>query len=579
MFYSSGPSNIFNDFIDRLSVPLIACNAFAMCSDVMPSLIFVGITGHISTLLLVSVCLMWLILYLYGASGGNDKYSFERDYYINKLTKKTTPSDEIMIKSWVMFNDFRIKLYKHFRHNPKENIDSNIIKAIKDKLISKYSKEKEDQKNMVVQWIDSFYDTFSIKADSSEKYFSTRFLLNEGEINKLIGSKGNKKLISIFAAREASLISGRYMVRLFSSIAVANIVINALTMFGSAPGVMKVIATYFSISISPFALNLMAVLFLLAGAWSSCKLTWPMINKFGLKLDAFIDDLNFSKGNFSNYTRLAAVMAFFTAIGSATFAVYNTPIIAMLPPALLGLSFLVRYITFAIVLVSSFSLYFISVSTKLGYWGERSELEFNINAVDYKNIFIGLAFIGLSVLADVVYLPIAYHGCIEIMTLFGLGYMNYGEKGILMLVSSLASFAFCLTSYHQLCALFAPALIYNVFIAIEIVFQFFTIAITFYFGSSKLLEVSRDVSESAVINSLTAPVTGLEVINVVSEPEPTVRYNAEVAAKAEARKSVSELVSAVENNAEVAAKAEARKSVSELVSELVSAVENNAEVA
>ena len=100
MSYFSCLKDGSNDLFDRLSGPLIACNAFAMCSDVMPSLIFIGITGYVSALLLFSVVSMWLILYLYGASGDNDKSSFEQDYYINKLTEPVTDDDRIMIKSW-----------------------------------------------------------------------------------------------------------------------------------------------------------------------------------------------------------------------------------------------------------------------------------------------------------------------------------------------------------------------------------------------------------------------------------------------------------------------------------------------
>ena len=121
MSYFSSSNNKFNCLLDSLSGSLIACNAFAMCSDVMPSLIFIGITGYVSALLLFSVVSMWLILYLYGASGDNDKPSFEQDYYINKLTEPVTDDDRIMIKSWVMFNDFRVKLFKYFRQNPKED--------------------------------------------------------------------------------------------------------------------------------------------------------------------------------------------------------------------------------------------------------------------------------------------------------------------------------------------------------------------------------------------------------------------------------------------------------------------------
>ena len=104
---SSSFNYSYSNFFNYISVPLIACNAFAMCSDVMPSLIFLGVTGYVSWLLLASVFSMWLILYLCGGGNDSTRNSFEREYYLSKLKRQVTAQDKDAIKSWVEFNYFR----------------------------------------------------------------------------------------------------------------------------------------------------------------------------------------------------------------------------------------------------------------------------------------------------------------------------------------------------------------------------------------------------------------------------------------------------------------------------------------
>ena len=489
---SSSFNYSYSNFFNYISVPLIACNAFAMCSDVMPSLIFLGVTGYVSWLLLASVFSMWLILYLCGGGNDSTRNSFEREYYLSKLKRQVTAQDKDAIKSWVEFNYFRIKLYNSLSIHSSGEIDKiHKIDTHVSFFKNRYLKNKfrldgdNDIKKMISKWIEKF--SSDLKKSDVNLGLAEGFILSTDSFNINKGYFDNScrdDLLDIFKGREKDLISNQYILKLVSFFAAANIAINALTMFGSAAGVMKTISTMLSLSISPFALNIMAIVFLLAGACASFKLTRPMIHMFGRKLDKYcnLDDI---KANFSPYTFLSIIMAFFTAAASAVFAVYNTPIIAMLPPSLLGLSFAIRCLTFAIVIVSSFSLYFVSVSTKLESWRQyHSDVP-----IAFDKLFAALGFIALSILTDITLMPASYYGCIEVITLLGLACNNYfGESGLPVVIALLASFSFCLTSFHQFCVLFTPGIICKALIVVETLFQFSTFSITFYFGSSKFLE-------------------------------------------------------------------------------------------
>ena len=114
--YSSGSLNYFLSFVTSF----LLCSAVAVCSDVLASLSYVRIVGYIAVGLLAIVFLTWLVLYL-SSSKPVSQVDIERTYYktkiktllnsSNQLTQAEIKILDLNIATWVILNEFRVKLY------------------------------------------------------------------------------------------------------------------------------------------------------------------------------------------------------------------------------------------------------------------------------------------------------------------------------------------------------------------------------------------------------------------------------------------------------------------------------------
>ena len=151
----------------------------------------------------------------------------------------------------------------------------------------------------------------------------------------------------------------------FNGLSCMNIIMNACTMLGGVGGFIQLFRLMFHCAVPICVGSYLPIVFFLAGAVASYNLTRPMILQFQKNLRSV--QWNWRNLTSSNDSRKWVVlMAFCTACSSAIFAVYNTPIIAMLPAAWHGLwvPFLIKTLVFSVVIIASFSLYYVSVSEK-----------------------------------------------------------------------------------------------------------------------------------------------------------------------------------------------------------------------
>ena len=477
---------------------LVACNAFAMCSDVLSSLLFAGVTGYISLALLVIVFLLWLNLYLCGGKPLNP-FDLEKDYYCDKFIMAYPQyNDEHfneykqLVENWLRLAEYRNELVRF--HEKNRTGSSNIDEAydnIAEKLCQKWQKRdglSEAQAEAFQQVVTSYRQTLSKKnRDASKQHY---FAFSEDDFQKenmqkiFSTTQATDEWFSMLKTRETALFRQKYILLGVSMLALANVLINALTMFGGAQGVVHTVAILCGIQVPAIVTQIAALLFLGAGGYASYQLTRPMIRHFGYDLELYFQDVRHFHQKFSWLNVLAGLMAFFSAIASATFALYNTPLVGMLPVALVGCAPLIQGFVFVIAFFSVFSLYFVSVTSKFRDWQREQAFRFDMGGVCSL-----LVILAASLALDMVYFPGYLHGFLELFVLLEATHAQYGKKGVLFTISLFGSFAFCLTSFHQICLLFHPGPIMLALSSVVTIFQFATFAVTFYYGCCRRLSV------------------------------------------------------------------------------------------
>lgn len=487
--------NHFIDVFKFLSYPLIACNAFSMCSDVLPSLAYFGISGSVVYVLLAAVFLVWLLLYL--SKGSNQsKMKTELEYYEYKLMtsrpKENYISNEDLFfaRYLVLFNEFRFKIYSYIIKNGYSKNDQleKILTATVSKLEYKYSISGElasKVKEMLANFLKRFNDLVDGQ-DDKEKALLDALKFNDKNIfgGYSLPDGENNKVIKVFKQRNAYFLGHNTIFLIFLYLATANIIVNALTMYGSSSGVIRALASIFGTKIYMLNQGVLSVVFFLGGGIASLNLTYPMIQNFGRKLELVFQDFNYSIKNFSWHTVLAAVMAFFTAVGSAIFALYNSPVSGMMPPFFAGYA---KLLTAVIAFFSVFSLYFVSVSSKFEDCFSRK----NNYKISVSDIILASLILFASFLVDITFMPSSCYGILEASTLVGVGTKFWGKHGLLICIALLAAFSFSVTSFHQFSILFHPSSASKAFIIFEVIFQFSTFTVTFYYGLNKFFSMNN----------------------------------------------------------------------------------------
>ena len=487
-----------------IATPLIACNAFAMCSDVLPSLAYIGITSSVSYLFLAIIFSVWLFLYLHSSSNKN-RLTTEIDYYEEK-TLQTFGDDfskknnldiiRLHVRYWIIFNEFRVKMYNAFKRNKNQNdIHNFIIKNIRYE--EKYNLAKCAKKevikllnNFIKRFKQAYHDDLrktSVVGDERKYFIISDDNFKQPHFLKVLFGKEipfEDKFFESFSKREKYLINSDIFLRIITFIAGANIVVNALTMFGGAHGVLRSLSQIFGPNILLINENAVGILFFLAGGIASYMLTYPMIQNFGRKFELILQDFSYSLKSFKWHNVMAVIMAFFTAIGSAIFTLYNSPIPAMLPVNLAGLASYAKIFTAIVAFLSVFSLYFVSVSSKFQEWFSKSQ---NSKSNFKKTMLFGLV-IFLLFLIDYLYLPKMFFGYVEILGAFAFCFSNWGQNGLFLVIAMIGAIAFSATSFHQFSILFQPTLLSSIFIFVELLFQFSTFTVTFYYGLNKFFE-------------------------------------------------------------------------------------------
>jgi hypothetical protein len=488
--------------ISALLAGLIACNAFAMCSDVMSSLLFAGVGGYFSLALLSIVFLLWLNLYLCGGKP-LDPFELEKNYYHEKFIQSFPKHNvehkaafKLLVVQWLRLAELRHALVC-YQENPVDgkSLDYN---GMVEKLIRKWQRDS----TVEAAHLDAFrtvahnYQTYlQKKATASTTIPRAHYRFEDADFNVATMSQiltGIEQLnlgwLEILKAREVSIFKPKYILFGVSVLALANVLINALTMFGGANGVAQTIALLCGVQFPLVVTHIIALIFLCAGGYASYQLTRPMIRHFGYDLELYFQDMTHFHKKFSWLNVLAGFMAFFSAIASATFALYNTPLVGMLPVALVGCAPLIQGFVFVIAFFSVFSLYFVSVTSKFSDWRQAQQGSFHLD-----RILLPLLIIAASVALDWVCLPSYLHGLLELLVMLEVAHENYGFKGILFTVSLFGSFAFCLTSFHQICVLFHPGPVMLALCSVVTIFQFATFAVTFYYGCCRAFSLDRTI--------------------------------------------------------------------------------------
>lgn len=490
---------------------LVACNAFAMCSDVMTSLLFAGIGGYFSLALLSVVFLLWLNLYLCGGKTLNP-FDVEKSYYYDKFDQnfpdhapEHKQKFKQLVKQWLRLVELRHELVR-FREKQVIGQELNYADMV-ERLITKWKRDHQVKESHYSQFRDianAYNRVLSRKAPQVTREFyrfkDTDFNLSTmreifAEIELTDG------LLEMLKVRESSIFKPRYILLGVSTLALANVLINGLTMFGGASGVLHTVALLCGVEFSAMATHIVALIFLCAGCYASYQLTRPMIRHFGYDLELYFQDRRHFNKKFSWLNILAGLMAFFSAIASATFALYNTPLVGMLPVALVSCAPFIQGFVFVIAFFSVFSLYFVSVTSKFRDWQKEQ-----FSGYQLDRLLLPLLIIVASVALDFGCFPVYLHGILELLVMLEVAHERYGLKGVLFTVSLFGSFAFCLTSFHQICVLFNPSPMMLVLSSVVTIFQFATFAVTFYYGCCRAFSV-----ESAQVSSSNSPAGASEI--------------------------------------------------------------------
>ena len=268
-------------------------------------------------------------------------------------------------------------------------------------------------------------------------------------------------------------------------------------MYGGAGGVLQLIAFFFGLSIPGYITQVLFVLFAVSGAVSSYALTRPMILRFEEKLRAVEWRWqNLIKKDMK--VKLVAIMAFCTACSSAIFAVYNTPILAMIPKGyhFVWLTWLVKVPTFAVVIISSFALYYVSASEKVdalvNMWPKLCRFCRERQIL----LSVGMLFMSMLIYLDHSLFPAFLHGLVEFVVML-IAAWKIEQSMLLFCIAVITGIVYATCAYHQFYILFQPPLVCQYLFCIESLFQSATYTLTFYYGmSSSFLSHKNDVIET-----------------------------------------------------------------------------------
>ena len=227
-----------------------------------------------------------------------------------------------------------------------------------------------------------------------------------------------------------------------NGIGILNIFLNGFTLMGGIASFIAFCERYGVLSAAFLHSNFVLVsgLFFLAGLIASYSLTYQRILKAWPKIKG---EFGKDKVHFSPSLTISIIIAFFTAISSALFALYCTPLVGLLHIVVPWQLALARVCVALLAFISAFALYFVSLNSQLEGMGAA-----------YQSLKDGK-------------IPSA-------STVF------------FLIISLVSATAFCFTSYHQFAVLFTITNANRGFIIAEVCCQWvaFTAA---YFDSYKLL--------------------------------------------------------------------------------------------
>lgn len=227
-------------------------------------------------------------------------------------------------------------------------------------------------------------------------------------------------------------------------IALLNVVLNGLTLMGGIAAFMTFCERYGILSAVFLSGNfwLVSGFFFLAGVIASYSLTYQNIKK---AWPTIADKA--SKGEIPVHLALSFVIAFFTAVSSALFALYCTPLVGLFHIVVPWQLVLARISVTVLAFIAAFGLYFVSLNDQL----------------EKLSAF-----------------------CKKLVK--GKAEKPSASQVFFMLISIVAATAFCFTSYHQFAVLFTITNANRGFIIAEVCCQWFAFAMAYVYSYNKLVE-------------------------------------------------------------------------------------------
>jgi hypothetical protein len=483
---------------------LLGC-VFGICSDTITALSFVGIHNYFAYALFSLVLFGWLILYSSGSKPPR-KIETERSYYLSKVysivdENSLQGSDkavvEYAVSAWVLLNNYRVKMHE----NSSGTTDNDrLSKSIIEYILDRPNIEFRDGSDNSIREILSKFEN---------EYKNKKIVVNEGFLKDFLGldhypvDKKNEvfsALASAFNSREDYLISSNFVLRFFISLSTVNLIINGLTMYGNATGVINIWGYLFGFMVSGSYLELIRIYLLFAGFFASYCLTAPLIQSFGRDVELLIQDFSYCSSKFGSKHALAILLALCSSAASALFAVYSSPVVKLLPAAGITARIILACLTAIIAFTSSFSLYYNSIIAKLTDFESKGSLSFDV----YYSAFFLIGLIAVCFF-DFIFFPPKMIGLLTMLYCCLSAQLAYGDHGLMFAMAIFASFAFCLTSYHQFNVLFALDITSKYLVSIICFFQFFTFCATFYYGLAKSYLLLQDDSNAGLEASLQNP--------------------------------------------------------------------------